>query len=108
MDMYRNAGPEGTPVDTGHAMGANLYAREGAARAAVSPPLRRLGTGSAKGTEPTWYNETAAPPVKYSVPNAQKEYMMRKQAIRENAGVGRRLRKEFSALIRSQSRKSST
>ena len=107
MDMYRNAGPEGTPVDTGHAMGADLYAREGAARAQFSTPAQASGF-TRKGDEPNWYNETAAPPVKYSVPNAQKEYMMRKKAIRENAGVEGGLRKEFSALIRSQSRKSST
>ena len=92
MDMYRNAGPEGTPVDTGHAMGANLYAREGAARAQFSTPAQ-TGKWTRTGDEPTWYNETAAPPVKYSVPNAQKEYMMRKQAIRENAGVEGGLKK---------------
>ena len=86
MDMYRNAGPEGTPVNTGHAMGADLYAREGAARAQFSTPAQASGF-TRKGDEPNWYNETAAPPVKYSVPNAQKEYMMRKKAIRENAGV---------------------
>ena len=68
MDMYRNAGPEGTPVDTGHAMGADLYAREGAARAAVLPASceHRLPSVATGGKGPDWYNETAAPPVKYS------------------------------------------
>ena len=83
--MYRNAGPEGTPVDTGQAMGANLYAREGAARAEFSQPA--MNTGYDRGQVPggpDWYNNTAAPPVKYSVPSAQKEYLQRKQAIREN------------------------
>jgi hypothetical protein len=68
-------------------MGADLYSREGAARAqfsqpAVSTGYQRIGTEGIGG--PTWYNETAAPPVKYSVPSAQKEYLQRKQAIREN------------------------
>ena len=52
-----------------------------------STPAQTRELEAQAGDEPTWYNETAAPPVKYSVPNAQKEYMMRKQAIRENAGV---------------------
>ena len=88
MDMYRNAGPEGRPADTGHAMGADLYAREGSARQQFAQPAVNTGYDPADvaaggKTPPGWYNETAAPPVKYSIPTAQKEYMQRKQAIRE-------------------------
>jgi hypothetical protein len=73
-------------------MGADLYAREGSARQQFAQPAVSTGydtTGAGAPQDggqpvPTWYNSTAAPPVKYSIPTAQKEYLQRKQAIRES------------------------
>lgn len=98
LDMYHQAGGESQPADTGHAMGANLMAREFSARQEFAQPAVNTGWNRTAADEvanpslgapvagaPEWYNTTAAPPVKYSVPTAQKEYMQRKEAILRNA-----------------------
>jgi hypothetical protein len=93
MGLYRNAGPEGNPADTGLGMGRMLYDAELAARTRYQDPVvPQQGptqvTGRDDRTNPTpeYYNYQPALPVKYSVPSAAKERMVAREAIRQAAG----------------------
>ena len=93
MGMYANAGGQGTPADTGMAMGRGLYDAELAARSRYADPMmgdentppQRAGTVGGPGLNdaPGYYNYQGALPVKYAVPSAAKERMVARQAIRE-------------------------
>ena len=92
--MYRQAGAQGVPANTGLGMAlenqaradyertkysAPLYMREGAAYPADGDPAFHVGPGAA----PEYYNYNAPPPAKYDVPTPQKERMVARQAIRD-------------------------
>ena len=96
MGLYSSAGPQGTPADTGMAMGRGLYDAELAARTryaepAMGPdnpqPIVGAGTigGEGRTDAPGYYNYGPDLPVKYSVPSAAKERLVARQAIREAA-----------------------
>ena len=95
MALYRNAGNQGTPADTGMAMGRGLYDAELAARARYADPSYAPANansevagraGSGPNAPPEYYNYEQPLPVKYSVPSAMKERMVARQAVREAAG----------------------
>ena len=93
MGLYRNAGPEGNPADTGLGMGRMLYDAELAARTRYQDPIvPQQGPTDVSGTTshplPDYYNYQPALPVKYSVPSAAKERMVAREAIRRAAGAG--------------------
>ena len=80
--MYNRAGAEATPADTGMNMGRALYDEELNARSRYAQPSIPAREAEAVAGEPEWYNKFTAPPVKYSVPTAQKERMVARNAIR--------------------------
>lgn len=98
MGLYASAGGQGTPADTGMAMGRGLYDAELAARARYADPsvapantlddLAQLSGGNDFNSPPNYYNYQPALPVKYQVPSAAKERMSARQAVREAAGTG--------------------
>ena len=102
MNLYGNAGPEGSPADMNPEFAGFLNQAEFAGRQRYTAPI--VGTrDSAYPTDrptdipgqtagpPTYYNYQAAPPMKYDVPTQQKERMVARQAIRQairdDAGV---------------------
>ena len=93
MGLYRNAGPENNPADTGLGMGRMLYDAELAARTRYQDPVVPK-QGPTEMTEndlpgharPSYYNYQPALPVKYAVPSAAKERMVAREAIRQAAG----------------------
>ena len=93
MGLYRNAGPENTPADTGIGMGRMLYDAELAAAARYQNPVvpqqgeTEMTNADREGhAKPDYYNYQPALPVKYSVPSAAKERMVAREAIRQAAG----------------------
>ena len=93
MQLYRQAGSQGVPANTGLGMAlrnqdradyertkysAPLHMAEGAAVPGAKPGLD-IGAGAA----PEYYNYNAPPPAKYDVPTPQKERMVARQAIRD-------------------------
>ena len=95
MGLYRNAGPEGTPADTGLGTGRMLYDAELAARTryadpivpAQNPvPITQINNAPPANRVPEYINQQPALPVKYAVPSALKERMVARQAIRQAAG----------------------
>ena len=103
MNLYGNAGPEGSPADMNQQFAGFLNQAEFAGGQRYAAPL--VGTrdsaypavqptddpGATTGP-PTYYNYQAAPPMKYDVPTQQKERMVARQAIRQairdDANVG--------------------
>ena len=94
MGLYRNAGPENNPADTGLGMGRMLYDAELAARTRYQDPVVPVqGPTQVSGTRdqtdpnaiPDYYNYQPALPVKYAVPSAAKERMVAREAIRREA-----------------------
>ena len=92
MGLYRNAGPENNPADTGMGMGRMLYDAELAARTRYQDPVVPVQEPTVM-TEndlpgharPSYYNYQPALPVKYAVPSAAKERMVAREAIRRAA-----------------------
>ena len=95
MGLYASAGGQGTPADTGMAMGRGLYDAELAARARYADP----SVGPAAGADAELWPATASPgpnappeyynyqnplPVKYQVPSAMKERMVAREAVRRS------------------------
>ena len=83
--LYNRAGAESKPADTGMNMGRALYDEQLAARSRYAEPSIPKNESEELMGEPSWYNKFTAPPVKYSVPTAQKERMVARNAIREAA-----------------------
>ena len=92
MGLYRNAGPENNPADTGLGMGRMLYDAELAERTRYQDPVVPVQTptqvsGTRDHTDPNrlpdYYNYHPALPVKYAVPSAAKERMVAREAIRQ-------------------------
>ena len=97
MGLYRNAGPEGTPADTGLGTGRMLYDAELAARTRYADPvvpaqdrkeITTINNPPPANRIPEYINQQPALPVKYAVPSALKERMVARQAIRQAAGDG--------------------
>ena len=95
MGLYRNAGPENNPADTGLGMGRMLYDAELAARTRYQDPVvpkqgpTEITENDIAGHErPSYYNYQPALPVKYAVPSAAKERMVAREAIRRAAPSG--------------------
>ena len=95
MGLYASAGGQGTPADTGMAMGRGLYDAELAARARYAEPsmgpaagVTLSGGGTGLNAPPEYYNYQNPLPVKYQVPSAMKERMVAREAVRRNAPSG--------------------
>ena len=93
MGLYASAGSQGTPADTGMAMGRGLYDAELAARTRYADPsvgpdgtVSGVTPGSRQDQPPEYYNYQNPLPVKYQVPSAAKERMLARQAVRVAAG----------------------
>lgn len=96
MSLYHSAGSQGTPADTGMAMGRQLYDSELAARTRYADPsVGPEGGASVSGGEPgpgqfqppEYYNYQNPLPAKYQVPSAMKERMVAREAVRKAAGA---------------------
>ena len=94
MNLYGNAGPEGTPADMNQQFAGFLNQAEFAGgqryaaplvgtRDSAFPAVQPEDTPGATRGPPTYYNYQAAPPMKYDVPTQQKERMVARQAIRQ-------------------------
>lgn len=97
MGLYASAGSQGTPADTGMAMGRGLYDAELAARTRYADPSvapdnanQALADRSGPGlnSPPEYYNYQNPLPVKYQVPSAMKERMVAREAVRRAAPSG--------------------
>ena len=91
--MYRQAGAQGVPANTGLGMALENQARADYERTKYSAPLHMAegaarpqgnpGWATGAGAAPEYYNYNAPPPAKYDVPTPQKERMVARQAIRD-------------------------
>ena len=96
MQMYRQAGAQGVPANTGLGMALENQARADYERTKYTAPLHMAEDSARPGADPGWttgagaapeyYNYNAPPPAKYDVPTPQKERMVAKQAIRDAVG----------------------
>ncbi|AUD57253.1 hypothetical protein [Pleurochrysis sp. endemic virus 1a] len=90
MSMSSAAGAEPRRNrDPGLDMGGNLEARSLAARGHFAEPAEMPeATLNYDANVPYYYNMGGAPPVKYTIPSAQKERLVARQAVREATPVG--------------------
>lgn len=88
MAMYHAATPA-EPLNTGERTGAALAGATLATRAKYSEPqIAATAQGQMTSFDPAYHHDINAPPVKYTVPTAQKDRMVAREAIRRAALKG--------------------